>query len=197
MRQKDFILEAPYSTIEQIKPALQMIESKCKQILSAYLQRLGVYLYHGTKRKDYYYMASTVEHRSPKDTEITDHHAITSIMKAAGLKATRSNSIFTTSNFEFAEYYGNTSYGMTYIIFPIDGFNFTWSSMIRDYYLAGKRGEINYDEADPMGSIVKLGYRANNLPAAIKSKNEVMISGSYIGIDTRFEKYITNWIISL
>lgn len=68
--------------------------------------------------------------RKPKDTAPLVHRQVNKIMKKYGFVARRDNSLFTTSKYSHASGYGN----VVYMIFPKDGFHFTWSPEYADWY---------------------------------------------------------------
>jgi hypothetical protein len=94
-----------------------------------------------------------------------------------GFDARRTNSIFCSGSGPEAG-----SYGKLYMIFPINGFKFTWSPMVVDF---ATNASINkhLSHFHPLS----YGYTNKNLVAAIKSKNEIMINGSYYAFS--FKEY--------
>ena len=112
----------------------------CKQIIRAYKKAnhdfKGVRslshakcLFRGTNRKPEAYIGMPRVDRNPKDTSKLMHNQINMLLTRAGFEATRANSIFVSSNIGQVE-----DYGTAYIIFPLDGFKFTWSSKYGDLF---------------------------------------------------------------
>lgn len=97
----------------------------------------------------------------------------------AGAKAIRSNSIFCTSSNAFASNYATN--GGIYIIFPVNGFNFTWSPTTKDSIEWFQDLEPNYD------AIVRDNYTTKDFIAALNSKHEIMISSEYYAF--KYSKY--------
>ena len=65
--------------------------------------------------------------RKPKDSSPTSQVNFDKLLSLNGFTALRSNSLFCTTNESFA-----TSFGNTFVVFPKDGFDFTWSPKFRD-----------------------------------------------------------------
>ena len=124
--------------------------------------------------------------RKPMDTPIVNQNMLDKKLKDAGFSALRSNSIFCTSDISFA---GNYSYGYIYVIFQVDGFSYMWSSYIHDFYYqfvfwknVGKLSEIENMPADKF--VAEFGFENNRgMVGALKSKNEICISGAYVAIE--------------
>jgi hypothetical protein len=67
--------------------------------------------------------------RKTKDTSSAIQTGVDKVLASKGFTALRHNSIFTSSRVEIA-----SDYGIPYIIFPKNGFSFTWSPKIQDFY---------------------------------------------------------------
>lgn len=89
----------------------------------------GTFLFRGVKRyNNEIFYGQSRENRRPVDSPTLVHDQLSLAMLSAGLKATRSNSIFTSSALGTAHGYG----AIKYVIFPVNGFNYTWSRKYRD-----------------------------------------------------------------
>lgn len=100
-----------------------------------------------------------------------------------GFTALRSNSIYCTGAS------GDTQmYGATFIIFPVNGFTFTWSPKIDDLlfriqkYFGVREHQLTpeilaSDFTDEL--FESMDFRKDDLAAALESKNEIMIRGEY------------------
>lgn len=124
-----------------------ILKKDCKKILDLYLsmnnfgrldpediewESIDDYnlLFRGTKRKNPpAYLASPPKNRKPVDTGMGLHNELNQVLSLAGYKATRGNSIFTSGSYGQAR-----DYGQVYVIFPVDGFNFSWSPKHEDLY---------------------------------------------------------------
>jgi len=100
-----------------------LIQKNCKKILKIYKQFNGFkLLYRGISSIQDSFIGKSIDNRRPVDTRNRIHKQLVQLMIDTGFKAHRGNSIFTTT---FLNQAGR--YGAPYIIFPIDGFNYSWS----------------------------------------------------------------------
>jgi len=124
---------------------ISFIEKNCTEILELY----GAYrkaLYRGINREvpgtlhlkdgDVFFGKSP-EDRRPTDIPLNIQTAIDKHLKDVGFTALRSNSIFCHPNFILAQ-----GYGEPYIIFPIDGFTYSWCTSAEDLFDEHIRGSI-------------------------------------------------------
>ena len=186
------------------------IMRNCRQIVQLYISQTDAFFYRGAKRSDSSYKSVTIDDRKPRDTDRFTHDRMTTAMKETGLKAHRGNSIFVTSNFrhaaEYTERGGLYNVGEVYIIFPINGFQYTWSPKVYDLYGAMLDGRIDLELDDTYGGsdadnfirqVKKLGYKSTDLEKALRLNCEVMIKGRYYGINASRKKDITAFIRGL
>jgi transcription antitermination factor NusG len=116
---------------------LRGIRKNCSQIIKIY-QQINDYddynkkrfLYRGIRSYEDALYGKPFDARRPKDSVLEINQLADKALTNAGFKARRTNSIFTTSNKEQASNYGNV-----YIIFPVDGFDFTYSRRNSDLVL--------------------------------------------------------------
>lgn len=170
------------------KDLINFMRDNCSDIIDLY-KRIKHYMYHGIRNPDSNILLgkSRVDRR-PMDTPIEMQEMFDDKLKRAGFKALRSNSIFCTGSSDFA---GN--YGDTFVIFPVNGFSYTWSPAVRDFYTVlrpyeGPDSDIYPDllHLKPLTFVNKYQYKNDNLlPQAITSLNEILISGAYIAINNR------------
>ena len=178
------------------------VESFIKQNCQPYLEANPNFrqnrLFRGVnKRPKNPFVAPVNQNRAPIDISIYIQQGIDDELERQGFKALRGNSIFATGDGDVPY-----DYGYKYEIFPIGNFDFTWSSHIsdlasrQDFIFSGlglkaKDGKpfanvdyrINKKIADNAGGIIGdfshvidyLEYSSTDLPAAIKSNNEIMI----------------------
>lgn len=119
------------------------IVPNCSQILKAYTKTVipgqtkkgfipqERLLYRGMSRQEnWLFKGHSPSLRVPKDTAKLVHAQINRILAANGFEARRDNSLFTTTDYSFAAGYGQT----VFIIFPVNGFHFTWSKAYKDWY---------------------------------------------------------------
>jgi hypothetical protein len=167
-------------------------------------------------------LSQSREGRRAKDSSWQWQEAIDTKLKEAGYSALRSNSIFVSGNQQVAQAYGDL-----YCIFPIDGFQYTWSGEIRDIFAEYSTDEYNWDrwtkhvsinpKTDPLLAksynffvdlktltgkefAGKYAFENSDLKDAINSKHEIYIRGSYYAI--LYKKledmgYAENWRLFL
>jgi hypothetical protein len=164
-----------------------LIHKHCSDALTA-MKSTGKFLYHGSDNHDMGHNKAIVGHtnvdRQPKDIDIFAQKVIDSKLAAAGFKALRANSIFCTGSESQAHTYGSLFY-----IFPINGFNFTWSPLTHDLLL-----DINkvISEKD---FITKLEFKKTDFADAILSRNEIYINGKFIAISRDYGENFTKQLL--
>ena len=104
-----------------------LIEKECSKFLVE-VKKANKFLYRGMDNDHPVVYGRSHEKRDPKDTSERTQKEIDKILSDAGFKALRSNSIFTTGDYGRAGGYGDV-----YIIFPRNGYNFTWSTKHKDW----------------------------------------------------------------
>jgi len=86
------------------------------------------------------YVGRSHKKRETKDTGSEIQTGVDKILASKGFTALRHNSIFTSSDLNTA-----SGYGIPFIIFPKNGFSFTWSPKIADFYQEMVQDEEIYD----------------------------------------------------
>ncbi len=172
--------------------AILLIKNKCSEFLPIY-KKYGP-LYRGIP---YFstnfdiFIAETPINRIALSMPKTIQKIIDSKLEESGFTALRSNSIFCSGSNSFASLYGKLSNGKNYIIFPLNGFSFTYSEKIYDLFLYYSRNiSFPADLHNNISSkefVSKYKYTNKNLGTGIKCGNEILIHGKYIAIN---EKYL-------
>jgi hypothetical protein len=85
--------------------------------------------------------------REPKDSGKKASQQVDAALSASGFKALRSNSIFTSADYDQA-----SNYGDVFAIFPKDGFSFTWSTKHDDLVINNLSDFIDADNEDNVSS---------------------------------------------
>lgn len=126
------------------------LAKNCKEIIKVYKElnrndfERGKFLYRGIKSSDDALYGKPFESRKPKDSNRDLHELVNGTINSLGLAANRENAMFVTGDRSQASGYGNS----LYIMFPIDGFKFTWSKTVKDLVLdSGKRMDMMDKEA--------------------------------------------------
>ena len=114
------------------------IQKECSKYLKVFDATHRV-LYRGTKKTGVIFEGESIENRRPMDSSKSDTLRYDNLMTLLGIKALRSNSIFTTSSLDSSSDYGQISY----VIIPKNTAVFSWSRIHNDLIL------------DHMGSYVK------------------------------------------
>jgi hypothetical protein len=178
------------------KALIEFMKVNCSEILNLYyMEEQG--LYRGIRKYNSgIVMARTPIDRSPMDTPKEVDQKLDKILIEAGFKARRTNSIFCTSDAEFA-----VNYGDEFLIFPINGFDYSWCKSAKDLYnrfsLHRENNEFlkDMENLSPIEFVKKYDFKNNQgLGDAIEYGNEVCISGKYIAIrmGTEFSDVIEN-----
>lgn len=178
----------------RIPSFIKLVKTECSDAWEAYNRNYSL-LYRGVKNAH----ATNMFHSMPRaDRRVLTSHPklqtyIDDALKATGFTALRSNSIFCTSSLRDA-----TSYGKPFIIFPKNGFQFTWSPDVGDLFIELGQREIspgdlaNLSASDIVG---EFNYRNTNFDDALKSQNEIMIHGEYYACSAeKFEDAITKYM---
>lgn len=140
----------------------ETVTKECSQILD-YYKTTNQFLYRGTKSKAEAFKGKPFEKRVSKDSDQYLSDLLNQSLEQAGVIARRDNSIFTSSKTSQAKNYGNT-----YIIFPVNGFSFSYSKKIKDFvfdygrvrnYFLSKHDQFN-----------ELKDKLKNLPHSTKEK---------------------------
>lgn len=133
------------ATQSKASPALdklvKTIAKECSQVLP-YYRKAKLVLVRGTEGPTAF-VGRSWEKREPKDSSEELQKYYDMILKKAGFKALRSNSIFTTSDMGQADKYGDV-----YVIFPKNGFAFHWNKHESDLVLDDRYLIFNYDLID-------------------------------------------------
>ena len=96
-----------------------VLDAECSEFLP-HMQAAGKLLYRGTRDEVHQYEARSREDRQVKDSNQEISNIFDRMLTELGVKALRSNSIYTTSSYGFASSYGHN----VYMIFPKNGFHF-------------------------------------------------------------------------
>lgn len=123
-----------YNKSQYTEKITRAIKKNCSDILAAYHEANKV-LHRGVTHvsKPIIYGKSS-NNRTPLDSPMANHRLVNSLMKELGFDARRDNSVFTTRDLNDAN-----AYGEVYVIFPVNGFKFTWSKKFADIILSQRR----------------------------------------------------------
>ena len=104
----------------------RLIIPNCKEILEMYVSSNALFYRGSSTRSSLVFRGSSRNDRRPRDSHLFFSELFELGLKELGMTALRSNSIFVTNKQMLANSFGE----YTYIIFPIDGFEYTWTKHI-------------------------------------------------------------------
>ncbi len=100
------------------------IKTNCSEIIEIY-RDAGRLLYRGTKNNPPIYRGRSLDDRQPTDSSKKLSDLFNQMLAANGMTALRSNSIFVSSGIALAR-----KFGVVYVVFPLNGFEFTYTNQI-------------------------------------------------------------------
>lgn len=115
-------------SLDGFEECWEAIEKECSDIVSFYREHKKVF-YRGTRRGELFFKGVPREDRKPLDTPQVVHDALEGWLKEHGFAARRSNSLFITSDVSVTHHYGQP-----FVIFPKNGFQYTWFEKSRDLF---------------------------------------------------------------
>ena len=168
---------------EKLRREINYIDTHCSDAVAAYRITSRI-LYRGIKSFDKIIKGKSLSYREPVDTEPITQELVDKMLSGAGFKALRSNSIFCTPEVWDTKYYGEP-----YILFPENGFEYTWSRKIRDFYSdiddnLPKAKEMNgdFNILTPEEFVSKYGFTMFGFNTALSLENEILIHGKYVAV---------------
>lgn len=166
-----------FASDEKMQELCDYIKKNCSDILTIY-QTIGKYLFRGVNGMPLVFLANPRTDRKPRDSSMEFQVVIDNKLRTVGFKALRSNSIFCCGNQQYASKYGNN-----YIIFPRNGFNYTWSESLCDYYQQAKDNKVvAHNTLPPKEYVEKYKFKDTDIEKAIKSGHEIYINEPYVAI---------------
>lgn len=123
------------------------LAKNCREIIKVYKEANNdfrgnseKFLYRGIRSREDALYGKPFDIRKPKDSDSQLDTLVNDAMKEHGFAATRNNSTFVTGDRSQASGYGHS----LYIMFPVDGFKYTWSEAEKDLVLdKGKRAQLS------------------------------------------------------
>lgn len=155
------------------------IVPNCSQAIDA-CKNGGRFMYRGFNSNHPIVRGRSWEDREPKDSDDLLSRHFDDMLKKLGFKALRSNSIFVTSAFTTAKYFGTP-----YIIFPINGFDYTYTAFMDLTFTPDQRGTLGnewMDSNDPQVFVNDFFPKNKDLAVAIENGVEICIHGQYYAL---------------
>lgn len=183
---------------------IQLVETNCSFVLP-YIKKTRKFLYRGYMQKQLTaFKGQSRNNRQPLSFDIDIANKLDDMFDYEGILAKRSNSIYCTSSIDNAGFYTNYKPGSmggpkvhsnVYIIFPINGFHFSWASktsdLFGDWSAWSDSPMLRNNEYDEL--IEKYGITDRDLGMAIRSGHEILISGQYYAFNEQtFGGYFHN-----
>lgn len=150
----------------------KLIKPNCGDILRI-LRGSGALLYRGIKinpTNGIIFRGKSWEDRRPMDSQSKVTNKFNDMLKACGMTATRSNSIFVSSSKN-----KSTTYGEPYIIFPIDGFEYTTTTK-HDIILRSWLDLLSEEEVERIGTIYQMYYSRAASDSEIRTRFSSFLS---------------------
>lgn len=152
-----------------------LIEYKCSDALKAMRQAKQV-LYRGIQNPpSAAFHGRSRNRRDPMMANTEFVHQFNVELSKMGIAANRVNSISTTIDSGVAHDFGDA----VFYIFPINGFQFMWSSQVGDFGLFFSK----YNVKPTKEMLQALAFSGDNFVAALKSGNEISIHGEYYAVE--------------
>ena len=115
---------------------IRILEKDCSEALALY-KSSRLFMFRGTRSKSpkMAYIGRARDDRNPMDSQIIAQKLYDMLLTKRKIVAQRHNSIFVTSNYLSASDYANGMVNNIFIIFPKNGFNYSWSPKKQDLVL--------------------------------------------------------------
>jgi hypothetical protein len=172
------------------------------------MQKADTFLYRGVDRSieaKPIFVANSPEDRKPIGQTQREQYILDMLLSLEGFEALRSNSVCCSST--QAEI---IRFGTPYIIFPINGFSFTWSSVIndigsnwdlrmelgewdKDYTQAIRNNEIKISDCGITEFVKNCGFKNSDMRNALRSGNEISIHGRYFAISCYYRDIVSEY----
>lgn len=173
---------------EDIEKWITLIQSKCSIAIRS-MKKANKFLYHGSKIQRWHddskhsptkmtgnFIYSITKERTP----YAPFPNAEKLLQRSGFDALRSNSLFCSGDIETA-----SSYGTVYAVFPVDGFNFTWSKSVSDYFNYANDHNYKSMTIDEFLSLEQ--FDNTDLPTALRSGHAIYIKGEFIAVQYTYK----------
>lgn len=175
-----------YTPIPNINFWIDDIRTNCSDSLSV-MQKYKHLLFRGLHiNTPKVIWGDTPKDRRPRNTPWHVQTMLDNLLRKAGFKALRSNSIFCSGSEYMAQDYGDM-----FMVFPFNGFNFTWSPNVADLFedfndqdLRKIKTMIQKNGDAAQWFVKNFNFLNNeNFPGALASNHEILIQGKYVAIE--------------
>jgi hypothetical protein len=180
----------------QVEQYMELVATNCSDALNA-MKQTRHFLYRGyMDAQSIAFKGASRNNRRPLSFDQDVAEKLDELFDYEGIAAKRSNSIFVSSDMDDATFYTNYTPGTmggpkrhdnVYMIFPINGFNFSWARKTSDLF-----GDWSPYRDTPllMGNhfdelTQKYGFTDQDFISAVRSGKEILISGQYYAFNER------------
>lgn len=179
---KSFINKSAYKLFDTDahQKAIDIIKKDCSEILQAIFKSRR-FLFRGFKSNSHnnmnYFKVLPRQNRIPRDTDVEIHQLINDYLKDNGFEARRDNSLFCISSER-----DTLLYGKPYIVFPKDGFKYTWANIDSYEIVAKDQGTwdlFTFNSIDSLRTYVLYGPD-KNLSSYISNNKETLEKFGYL-----------------
>lgn len=176
-----------HGTPVKMENLFKALQKNCKQIIKVYKDlnkntfTKKQFLYRGVRSSSDALYGKPFDARNPKDSNSELHQMLNDAMKSGGFVARRDNATFVTGDRGQASGYGHS----LYVIFPVDGFKYTWSRTEKDVVLGGDTYEKIYDKQILSEIREKIQEAKKEHPELTLDPNEVFRYGHNYDADIR------------
>ena len=110
---------------------IETLKTECSDVIRA-MKSTGEGLFRGAKNAGEVFVGRPRENRNPLDSKSADQVLYDNYLTSLGIVAQRHNSLFVSNLYGVANEYAERHGGVTYVIFPKNGFKFSWSQEHQD-----------------------------------------------------------------
>ena len=200
-------------TEKDVIASCRKILVQCSEFVSD-MRKAQMFLYRGVNYSidaSPIFMANSPEDRKPIGQTQREQYILDMLLSFEGFESLRSNSVACSSTLSEI-----TRFGRPYIIFPINEFSFTWSSVINDIgsnmelakslkiwdasftaKVRSNKEKLNAEEFIKQWNapefIKKWEFKNTDMIAALNSGNEISIHGKYFAISRCYIDIVSNF----
>jgi hypothetical protein len=155
---------------DKLNAFFEKMAVECSDYIEIMKQTKSV-LRRGTRARALIFKGHPRGDRRPTTSDPAMQKALDTELEDSGFDARRGNSLFVTTDKEFASRYGNT-----YLIFPINGFSYTWMPQTKELILGAGHAEEIPDVSE---------FSDTDLNQAMSAGHEILLKGDFYALRAR------------
>lgn len=165
---------------KQIQPVLEQIRSQASDAIQAG-KTAGTWPYRGLflVPPPAIFKSRSPENRQPRDSSPQAQKKYDEFLTQLNLTAQRHNSVFVTGDQNQALVYAHLNPQYLFVILPVNGWDFTWSTRVKDLVLS----DITAIPPSLKEFQGKYRLRSDNFAQALESEHEIMIHGDFYAVN--------------